>query len=294
MSSYNYGKYLSKAIESVLNQSHQDLELIIVDDFSRDNSQEIIESYQARDHRIRSIFHIENMGMSKSLNDGISSAKGEFVALLDSDDIWVNTKIEKQLKILEENQDLIVWSEGEIIDEYDTPLGTTFTQKHNASKRKKSGNIFEELLCGNFIFGSSIIFKKQNLPANGFNERLKYLSDYQFVVDLAKKYDFYFIEESLAKYRIHGKNAIFNDRQEDWQRDRTTLYQYFINEYGSEITLKVKSSILIRMGLACSKLGERRHALLCICSSIMMNPFSRNNLNYLTFALKERIKLLTK
>lgn len=135
--SYNYDKYISEAIESVLNQTFSDLELIIIDDYSTDTSREIIKGYKEKDDRIRFIFHEKNEGMARTYNDGIFSAKGKYIAILDSDDLWDLKKLEKQVKILEKDENLIVWSDGDLIDAKGNFLGKTFTQRYHATKKKK-------------------------------------------------------------------------------------------------------------------------------------------------------------
>jgi glycosyltransferase involved in cell wall biosynthesis len=280
MASYNYRDYLPEAIESVLNQSFKDLELIIIDDFSTDYSQETIQAYQTNDPRIRSVFHKVNLGISKTLNEGLDLATGKFVALLDSDDVWLKTKLEKQLKILEKNEDLVVWSEGVVINQIGRPVGTTFTQMHNALRKKKTGNIFETLLCGNFVLGSSIIFKKDHISKIRFNKDLKYLNDHRFFVDLARYHSYSFIEEPLTKYRIHGKNTLFRDQQ-NWDHDRIRLCNYFIKEYGDVISKKVKSYLLYRIGRSYFGIGEKGKGRLTIFGAIRTNPFSLDNLIYL-------------
>ena len=121
MSSYNHEKYISEAIESILNQSFKDFELIILDDFSKDNSRAIIETYQRKDKRIKAFFHEKNMGIASTMNDLLSKASGKYIAFIDSDDVWDQLKLERQLAILEKNDSLVVWSEGEIIDENSVP-----------------------------------------------------------------------------------------------------------------------------------------------------------------------------
>ena len=284
MSSYNHGKYIAEAIESVLSQSHRDLELIIVDDYSKDSSTEIIETYKSRDRRIRSIVHKENLGIYRTLNDGVQFAQGKFIAIINSDDVWEKIKLERQLGILEKNDDLVVWSEGEVIDQNSRLTGENFTHKQGASQQKKNGDIFEELLYGNFIFSSSIIFKKILHCDIRFNEKLKYLGDYRFVIDLAKKHKFYFIEEPLAKYRTHGKNTQFYNWK-DWQRDEIAICKYFIDECRQSIPKKAKSNILFRMGRACYRIGQRERAHQLLLSAIQINFFSKNNILYLAVAL---------
>jgi len=285
MPSYNHDRYISEAIESVLNQTFGDFELIIIDDASKDKSKEIIEAYEAKDRRIRAFFHDENKGIARTLNDGLEEAKGKFVAFFASDDVWVKDKLEKQLEVLERSEDLVVWTEGLVIDGRGNPTGELFTQRLSASKRKKNGDIFEELLKGNYICGSSVILKGENLKDIRYDEQLRYLNDYKLMVDLARRYQFYFIPEPLAMYRIHGRNTILSDREKGWPKDRIMIGEYFLRKYGDEISNKVKSKIYLSIGGAHSHLGEREKAKHYVYRAIRLSPFDRANLVHIAFAL---------
>jgi glycosyltransferase involved in cell wall biosynthesis len=240
--SYNHEKYISESIESVLNQSFKDFELIIIDDFSKDNSRAIIETYQRKDKRIKAFFHEKNMGIASTLNDLHSKASGKYVAYVASDDVWDKLKLEKQLAILQKNDSFVVWSEGEIINENGSPTGQTFTQMHLASNRRKSGKIFEELLNGNYVFGTSLIYRRDFALDLRYDEKLKYLNDYEFMVSLAKEHEFFFIPEFLAKYRIHGKNSILYNNTK-WNQERIFIYKYFLSKYSREITKETRAGL---------------------------------------------------
>jgi len=228
MTSYNHEKYISEAIESVLNQTLKDFELIIVDDFSTDNSREIIKRYKEKDNRVKILFHDENKGLGKSTSDGKNIAKGKFLALIDSDDVWEGNKLEKQINVLERDENLVVWSDGEIIDENGKLLGKTFTQFCKSSNRKKSGDLFYELLLGNIINRTSLIAKRINFGK--IDERFKRFDDYQFEVDLAKKYKYFFINQSLTKIRRHDKNISISN-EKILQLDGIMIEKYLLNKY---------------------------------------------------------------
>ena len=103
MSVYNGEKYLAEAIKSILNQTYKNFEFIIVNDGSKDNSVEIIKNYMKKDNRIVLIDR-ENKGLPYSLNEGISIAKGQYIARMDADDISLSNRFEKQIKYMEENK----------------------------------------------------------------------------------------------------------------------------------------------------------------------------------------------
>ena len=103
---YNSEKYVAESIESILGQTCSDIELIIVDDGSQDRSAEVIREYERRDDRVRLLRQDCNMGVATARNRGIEDANGEFLALMDSDDISLPTRLEKQLRFLQENPEI--------------------------------------------------------------------------------------------------------------------------------------------------------------------------------------------
>lgn len=283
MASYNHEKYLSEAIESVLNQTLPDLELIIVDDCSTDNSRKIIEKYLAMDGRVRAFFHSKNMGIPRTANECLNVTTGEFISFIGSDDVWVPSKLEKQLSVLSKDEDRVVWSEGDIINSEGTSTGQTFTQMNTCGKKPKNGRIFREIINENYIFSQSVLFKREFCEDLSFNCNLKYLCDYQFMVDLSYRHDFVFIPESLAKYRIHGKNTIFQD-QVNWLKDRVLLRSYFLERYGNSLSKHLKGNLYLKIGEAFWGLGQEGLAKQYFLEALRVDFFSKESLLYFTYA----------
>jgi len=261
MPSYNHERFVSEAIESILNQTLDDLELIIIDDASKDNSRRIIEDFSKKDNRIKTIFHERNMGIARTVNDGIEAATGKFIAFTASDDLWVKDKLEKQLKILEQKENAVLWSEVEIIDAQGKSTGETITKTFSASDKKKSGHIFEDILRADFIYvcGLGRILKRANLGNIRFNEALKYFNDLQFDVDLAQKYEYYFVPEILAKYRKHGTNTTARDI-EQIQKEGTVFYKDILERYRQVISNETKTRIYLNMARKYGELGDKAQA----------------------------------
>lgn len=117
MPNYNSEKYIKDSIESVLNQTYSNLELIIVDDISNDSSIKIIKEFVKSDKRVKFYQLDEKGGASKARNLAISKAKGKYVAFLDSDDLWKKEKLEKQINFMEENDIYFSYTDYEYIDE---------------------------------------------------------------------------------------------------------------------------------------------------------------------------------
>jgi glycosyltransferase involved in cell wall biosynthesis len=283
MASYNHEHYIGEAIESVLNQSFNDLELIIVDDCSTDNTTNIIEKYQAKDNRIRAVIHDRNEGIAKTANDTIKEAKGKFTSFLASDDVWFPFKLEKQVKVLQSNDDKIVWSDGEIINSVGFSTGQRVTQRMQTPK-KRSGYLFQELLKEDIIFGQSVILRTEYAQQVGFDEAFRYVNDHLFFVNLSRDHEFYFVPENLAKYRVHGDNVSLKNHTL-WFKERILLRKHFIEKFGHEISPESLSDIYYKIGHALSGLGEKEAARLFYLKAIRTAPLHSSSALFLILAL---------
>ena len=280
MTAYNHEKYIGEAIESVLGQTIHDLELVIVDDCSKDTSKEIIRAFQKRDSRVKAVFHEKNQGIARTANDAIDAASGRYLSFIGSDDVWVPTKLEAQLKVLEGNEETVVWSEGDIINGDGASTGQKFTDFNARGSKPTSGRIYRDIINENYIFGQSLLFKREYTDKLRFNPDLKYLCDYQFVVDLAHQHDFLFIPKALAKYRIHGQNTICRD-EEGWLVDRILLRSYFLQKYGDSLSRHLKGSLYLKIGEAYAGLGYSDEAKDCFRRALRTDFLSKESLLYL-------------
>ena len=199
---FNHGSYLKDAIDSVLNQDFKDWELLIVDNYSTDNSDEVISSYN--DSRIR-VFKIKNKGViAKSRNLGIKNAQAKWIAFLDSDDIWYFNKLSKLRELTDKNFDIICSNEYR----NDLKEGVKKPLYYNL----KSNNFYRELLVkGNALSTSATIVSRDFLNKNklGFSESLDFITveDYDFWMQIAlKNGSFGFCKEFLGEFRIHESN----------------------------------------------------------------------------------------
>ena len=300
MQTWNSERFIAEAIESVLGQDFEDFELIIVDGASTDATKEIIERYAKQAPRIRVIFHERNLGISKAANDGIEAAKGKFIAQIDSDDVWAPDKLTKQLAVLERNEDLIVWSEGEIIDDTGRSIGKSFSERlaNNvfiSAKAKKSGDLWQELLPANYIFHSTIIYKKENLRSVRYDEGIRVINDFKFFLDLARNYQFYYIAEPLAKYRIHGDNTLAGSGTEALERRQISDKEYIsivedaMRQYDGKVTRQTRAVVYGHIGFLYHLAGETKKGQRFFLRAFICNPLEKRNLWYLQFAFK-RIK----
>lgn len=202
----NGEQYLEKAVTSVLEQSLLPNKIIIINDGSTDRTQYIITDLKKRSCLVASI-DVDNKGVSAARNAGILISQSPLIAFLDSDDVWRNDKLEKQLKIIansEESVGLIYSSYNHIDAQGQITLNHLVRQPHH------SGLIFEEVLNGACISGSasSALIKRKYLDIAGlFDERLVYGEDWDLWIRLAKVCKFDYSPEPLVNIRVHNYSA---------------------------------------------------------------------------------------
>jgi len=213
---YNGEKYLKETIDSVLKQTYQDFEIIIVDDASTDSSPEIIRSFIKKyPDKIKLFWHKKNKGCpAATKNTGIKHAKGDFIAFLDQDDVWLPRKLEKQINILKSNDRLIAnFTNGYIFDDpknkaiakrwaYITPFPDFYVVR-------------KRLLKENFILSSSSALVRAKIlkKAGGFDEKMKLADDYDLWFRLTFYGKFSFIQEPLFNWRFHTESLSFNEEK---------------------------------------------------------------------------------
>lgn len=193
---YNAEKFVFESINSILNQTYNNLQIIIIDDGSIDNSLNIINSFN--DQRILVISR-ENKGLIYSLNEGLKHSKGNFILRMDADDIAKENRIERQLAEFKEKPHLsVIGSFCELIDEENNIIGYRTPPRYNFY-------IKSSCLFGSPFVHPSVMFNKKNLKEQLFySEKYKYAEDYELWARLSldKSIQFYNIPEYLLKYRI--------------------------------------------------------------------------------------------
>ena len=218
---YNHEKYVGETIQSVLDQTFQDFELIIINDGSTDNTE--AEILKFKDERIRYYFQ-ENRGLSATLNRGIKLARGEFFNFLPSDDAFLREKLEIQLKVFEGNLDLgVVFAYPQLIDAqgkeiHDDPAALWPIVPHETKEE-----IFPALFERNFLSAPTALIRMDCLKkVGGFDESLKYAQDYDLWLRILKYYDAQLLKQPLIRYRWHGENLTWAPTSET-ERERTKL-----------------------------------------------------------------------
>lgn len=200
--SYKSEKFISQTIESVLGQTYQNWELIIVDDVSPDDSNKIIEEYCEKDSRIRLIKLEKNSGPAVARNRAIEEAKGRYIAFLDADDLWKPNKLEKQIRFMEEKNCALSYSAYETMSEE----GVLQNKYINPPLRIA----YKDLLKSNYLGCLTAIYDTQKV-GKVFMPLISKRQDYGLWLKILRKTDFaYGMDESLAIYRLMSNSVSSN------------------------------------------------------------------------------------
>ncbi|MBA3018056.1 MAG: glycosyltransferase [Proteobacteria bacterium] len=185
---YNRGWAIKEAIDSVLAQDFTDFELIVVDDGSTDNTQDILNSY--KEDII--VLHQENKGVSAARNRGIASASGQYIAFLDSDDLWLPQKLSTQVDFFNTNPDALICQTEE------KWIRNGMFANPKKRHRKLSGNIFEQSLYLCLVSPSAVMMKRSLFEKAGmFDETLSACEDYDMWLRVSCRYPVYLIDTPL-------------------------------------------------------------------------------------------------
>jgi glycosyltransferase involved in cell wall biosynthesis len=236
---YNRAKLIENSLKSILNQTCQDFEVIVVDDGSTDNTDIIINKLRENDERIKYIKHKFNKGGSAARNTGIRNALGKYIAFQDSDDEWLPEKLELQLGAIKNagKKVGIIYSGMLRINNKDTEFVPP------ARVVKKEGNIYNELLKGSFIGTPTILGRVDCFnDVDGFDESLSRLQDWDIVLRLSKKYEFKYIDKALIisyftsdsigtnqKAFIEAMTIIINKHYSEFNKHKNILSKHYFN-----------------------------------------------------------------
>ncbi|ADE16652.1 glycosyl transferase family 2 [Nitrosococcus halophilus Nc 4] len=211
---YNHESYVSSAVESVLGQTHRNLELIVIDDASQDGTWEILQSFQ--DSRLRLRRHDTNRGADATLNEGVALAQGEYIAILNSDDAYAPCRIQRLLSAAGQSSgnDVFVFSDVDFIG----PSGTPISHHLRAQSYNTLRGHCETLSPTNWFFAGNLAMTTSNFffsrslanRVGGFFP-LRYTHDWDWVLRASQYRTPIWVRENLLAYRVHEANTLSED-----------------------------------------------------------------------------------
>jgi glycosyltransferase involved in cell wall biosynthesis len=263
---HNMARFLGEALASVLGQTYSHLEVHVIDDGSTDNPREAIASLLT-DKRV--YFHsIPQSGQGRAKNVGIRAARGEFVAFIDADDLWVLDKLERQLPLFVRPEIGVVYSDFQRVDVKGAPLPTSRGQV-------RVGRITNELLIDNFVTGMASIVRRECFEAVGpFDESLPMGIDYDLWLRISTKFEFAYLDYVTYLYRFWGgqMSRNFEKRLEC----AITIMQRLLDSNPGLVPPKIESIAWAHTytygGNGFAKAGQRKKALSWYLKAIRTRP----------------------
>lgn len=271
MVNYNHEDFLKEAIDSVLSQTYGNWELIIVDDGSTDRSVQVIQEYT--DVRIRPFFLEKNRHICYATNYGFAQVRGTYVARLDSDDVWVADKLEKQVRFFRENPKArVCFTKLNIIDANGANCNEEMKDLYglyNSRQKTRKDWIRFFYFIGNSLIQSTMMFDAAILEEEGgFNLAYMQAHDFDFFVRLIKKNEFYFLEEPLVGYRrTEEQNSSLNpERDMRFFNEYMSIRYHFFDDFPDELFKEVFGEYFVNPASETEKELKCEQAfLLCKC-----------------------------
>ena len=267
---YNAAPYVKEAVQSVLEQSYPNWELIVVDDGSDDGSLDIVNDFAERNSKIKILTHDggQNKGVSATRNLAINKSTGSWISLIDADDTWYPDKLKREAQIICLHPEVVLlYSKAKRNQEKPDP-------KNNAKLvygTGENGEIkepFKKLLPGFFTSTSAVTFKKEVfVKCGGFNENMRFSEDTLMFHQIMEHGNVYCIDEILGTHRIHDSSAVSNTSLEKRITSRFIVYEQLLKKVRVE-NKKLVSGALVNTGL------------LKIFRSYLLYPYNKPKLAY--------------
>lgn len=197
---YNAACYLAASLDSVLKQTFKHFEIVVVNDGSIDNTDDVIKPY-LHDSRIKYIKQ-DNAGPAQARNTGVRNSASEYIAFLDADDLWDATKLEKQMQLFSDPAVGVVYTTARYIDEQGQAV---LCQHQSKYLMPRAGKVTPYLFIDNFVPFSSVVVKRECFDKAGFFDvSLRSAEDWELLLRFSTYYEFRYIDEPLLLYRFHS------------------------------------------------------------------------------------------
>ena len=259
MNCFNGEKYLRDAIDSVISQTYKNWELIFWDNQSKDKSSEIFKSY--KDKRLKYFLANQHTSLYKARNLAIEKSKGDYIAFLDTDDLWEKDKLELQMHFFNNPEVGVVFSNAWIIKK------NIKKKKLHEKKKLPQGHIYDNLIK-NYNVGivTTVIRKEYYVKLKRkFDERFSIIGDFDLFLRLSKICKFQSIQKPLASYRLHGKNLSILNKEKEIEESELWLKENKSNL--EEVQIKnIKRKVYYRKFINCKIDGKYKE-----CIEILFN-----------------------
>ena len=269
ITTYNRAGLLTRAIESVLAQTYTDYEIIIVDDCSSDNTQEVIAGLD--DPRIRSFRHERNRGLSAARNTAIFNARGEYVALLDDDDEWLPMNLELRVRRFDNSSSKVglVYGWRDVVDD-STGKVRPYT------RHTLEGDLFEYLLALNYLAGSPDLMVRLSAAQEigGFDESLPASVELLFLTQIAQRFHIAVVPHVISRQHAEHGHGRMTDKSFERYRNRVRFYRTYMRIFADELCKrpKAQAAALRKLAFCDMKCRNWRASLSASAACLRLDP----------------------
>jgi len=265
---YNRSEFIEETVKSVLGQTMEDFEFLIIDDGSYDDTKSVLDSYLA-DDRIR-YFYQENQGQSVARNIGLKNSRGRFICFIDSDNVWLPDKLAVQISMMQDNPSVdVIYGDCILIDKQSREVGVK-------NIRRYSGHIAPQMLKDNCVSMNTAMARRQCFDElGGMNGKRRVADDYDLWLRFSAKYKFLYVPEYFAKYRVMD-DQISSDKRRRFEANERIIHD-FLQEFPEAVTARQAkdglATFYARKARYYATISERRTALESVFRSLMCQPF---------------------
>ena len=204
---YNHARFLREALDSVIQQTYPNLEILVVDDASTDNSATLLEQYQQEHPEIKLILHKKNTGNCQAFNEAFAQSSGKYIIDFATDDVLLPNRITEQVKAFAQLDDTygVIYTDAELIDEESRFIRNFYRRnaKGEVLEEPPSGDVFAPILSRSFLCPPTTIFRREVYAAlNGYDATLAY-EDFDFWVRASRQFKFFFLDQITTRRRLH-------------------------------------------------------------------------------------------
>lgn len=268
---YNCEEYLCRAIDSVINQVFSDYEIIIIDDGSIDKTKNLIDIYITKYYGKIKYFYQDRLGVSAARNNGLHKATGEYIAFLDSDDLWLPDKLKLQINLMSLYSNVyMVFTDSELFTENggilrDSMSRSRLPQKKGSFRYKVLqknlndesiiiGNLYNDLILCNFIATSTVFIRSAVLEKVGyFSEEFTVAEDYDLWIRISQKHEIIYLNKVTAKYMVrnNGLSGPIDIRTCRWEEGFGKVFEKHLIHSPRELKRVIKKRIINSYKEAC-------------------------------------------
>jgi glycosyltransferase involved in cell wall biosynthesis len=264
---YNRAEYIGGAIECVLSQTYDDVEVVVVDDGSTDDTREVLAEYEG-DDRVRVLHNEENRGIPYTANRALDAAEGNYIASIDDDDRWHPTKLEKQMTVFDQLDDSYcgVYTGGVIRDSDGNVLQRVMS--HDA------GDVYPDVLVRNTILPHSghLVRAECFEAVGGFDEAFPIACDWDITIRLARQFKWAFIPETLVERTHHGSNVTGDPdydvrcRRQVWEKFRADIARH------PDVERRFHAAWARERGVRALEAGDRAESVTELAEAFSLEP----------------------